>query len=510
MIADVAICGGGLAGLTLALQLRQRAPGASLVVLESSRRPLPEGCHKVGESTVEIGARYLGHVLGLHDYLLDRHLPKNGLRFFCGAPGAPIEQRSEMGPREAPRVPAYQLDRGRLENDLRERCVEKGIDLREGWGVRNVEIGSPHRITAVETRTSGDPVEIAARWVIDATGRRRLLAKKLGLHEDVTPQAHAAWFRVQERVLIQELAPAAAQQWHDRDIDGNRWLSTNHLCGYGYWVWLIPLENGVTSIGLVTEAACHDYGELSTEEALRAWIAAHEPALSARLEGVAFADFIAMKDYRHSASRVLSAERWACVGEAGIFIDPLYSPGSDFIALANTYTTELVVDDLAGRLDPQRVDAFDAFFRDWATLIARTTVLGSRTMRSAEVLAAKLYWDFFYYWAFMCPYYFSECWALGPDDHERFHGMLRRFTALNERAQTVTQAWTDLAESEPSVPFVGLPAIATTLSDLHLALLEKTSVDATYDAMERALGWGEELVTELLLRALRRAGESRA
>ena len=72
------------------------------------------------------------------------------------------------------------------------------------------------------------------------------------------------------------------------------------------------------------------------------------------------------------------------------------------------------------------------------------------------------------------------------------------------------QAWTDIAPSEPIVDFVGLPAIATTLSDLHLALLEERSVEETHAEMERYLAWGEEVVTELMLRALRRAGPAEA
>ena len=88
---DVAIAGGGLAGLTLALQLRRRANAEGLaplriVVIERTQRPLPTACHKVGESSIEVGSHYLDTVVGLREYLDQNHLKKNGLRFFCGAP----------------------------------------------------------------------------------------------------------------------------------------------------------------------------------------------------------------------------------------------------------------------------------------------------------------------------------------------------------------------------------------------------------------------------------------
>src|SRR5262249_4086956 len=79
---DVAIVGGGLAGLTLALQLKKARPATSILVIEKQKHPVPEAAHKVGESTVEIGARYLRDILGLREHLETQQLIKYSLRFF--------------------------------------------------------------------------------------------------------------------------------------------------------------------------------------------------------------------------------------------------------------------------------------------------------------------------------------------------------------------------------------------------------------------------------------------
>ncbi len=97
MQADVVIVGGGLAGLTLSLQLRQRFPDIRIVVLERRRHPVPESAHKVGESSVEIGANYFDTVLGLNDHLTHCQLKKYGFRFFFSERRRDFESVLELG-----------------------------------------------------------------------------------------------------------------------------------------------------------------------------------------------------------------------------------------------------------------------------------------------------------------------------------------------------------------------------------------------------------------------------
>ena len=133
MKTDVTIIGGGLAGLTLALQLKKAQAAISILVLEQRKSTAPASAHKVGESTVELGTYYLREVLGLGKYLDEQHLPKQGLRFFFSPEvHEVIEDRVELGARSNLPIPSHQIDRGRFENDLMEQLLEKGIATRRG------------------------------------------------------------------------------------------------------------------------------------------------------------------------------------------------------------------------------------------------------------------------------------------------------------------------------------------------------------------------------------------
>src|SRR5687767_14388301 len=146
---DVVITGGGLAGLALARQLKLELPELSVAVVERLARPLPEAAFKVGESSIELGTYYYGQVLKLDKYFRSRHLPKLGLRFFFGDTQGPLEDRPETGTDLFPPVPSYQIDRGRLENDLRQIVCEMGVSLFEGATVDDIVLGqvdSAHRV----------------------------------------------------------------------------------------------------------------------------------------------------------------------------------------------------------------------------------------------------------------------------------------------------------------------------------------------------------------------------
>ena len=114
---DVVILGGGLAGLTLSLQLKNAKPDISILMLERRESEATTAAHKVGESTVELGTHYLREVLDLKGYLEAHELTKHVLRFFFKHDTKEyITSRVELGPRLLLPDPRHRLNRRPMDN----------------------------------------------------------------------------------------------------------------------------------------------------------------------------------------------------------------------------------------------------------------------------------------------------------------------------------------------------------------------------------------------------------
>lgn len=516
---DVVIGGGGLAGLTLARQLRREVPEARVLVVERQRRPLPAAAHKVGESSVELSSHYFGVVLGLGDYLRREHFVKNGLRFFPGGGSElPLEQRTEIGPPQLPKVPSFQLDRGRLETDLRAMNVDDGVTLVEGASVKDVAFGeaSDDHVVTVETLGGDITRTVRAGYFVDASGRRAIVRNKLGLTRPSGHLANASWWRVKGRVDVKDLVPASETSWHARDPEHIRWYSTVHFMGTGYWLWYIPLAAGTdgeahTSIGIVVHDEVHPFDTIRTLERSLAWVQKHEPRCYEQLKDLPAEDFLCLRHFSHGSAQCFSPARWSLVGEAGVFADPFYSPGSDFIAIANSFTTQIVKammrggDEAASRVT-QLSERYDRFYLRFFDAATETYRKAARLYGSPRAMAAKIYWDDFNYWSFVCQYFFRRLYELDDVAHARFDAIAEEFRTLQFRAQKTLAAWAERAADAPKPVHVTLPPVPSILANLHLDLEKEMSVDEVHDYMREKLELAAEVLDEIVLRALAALG----
>jgi hypothetical protein len=395
----------------------------------------------VGESTVEIGAHYFSDVLGLKDHLMEAQLKKFGFRFFFSEGRRDIGNVTEVGASRPLPTGSWQIDRGLFENFLAQEVQRRGIRFEGGALVRQVALGrdgARHALTW--QRPGAEPRTVQARWVIDACGRAGMLKRQMGLAKDNDHAAHAVWFRVNHRIDIDGWCDDPA--WRARCATPTRWLSTNHLVGAGYWVWLIPLASGSHSVGIVADPAFHPSECMDTFDKAMDWLREHQPRLFDELDPRrhTLQDFAFFRRFSYDCRQVFSADRWALAGEAGRFLDPFYSPGSDFIAIGNTYITELVMLDRAGKRFSAHVQVYEQIFRSFydSTLALYQGQYG--LFGDPEVLPHKILWDYTYYWSVLAQLFFQQRLAdLASLSHlrdELVHGQ-----RLNLAVQDLLQRW---------------------------------------------------------------------
>ena len=455
-VYDVAILGGGVAGLTLALQLKQGCPATRVLVIEKQKHPVLEATHKVGESTVEISGHYLRDVLGLQEHLQTQQLPKFGLRMFFSADGnRDIARRVELGHAVLPPrvVGTYQLDRGRLENALGCLLPQQGITFLDGCKVRQIELRPQEDAHRLHLLHDGARREIEARWIVDASGRSTLLQRQLGLAKKVGHTANAAWFRVGSSIDINDWSTDPA--WRGRIREGERRLSTNHLMGPGYWVWIIPLASGSTSVGIVSDARMHPFEEINRFERAMDWLHRHEPQCAQAIERHRdkIQDFRVMKDYSYSCEQVFSSDRWCLTGEAGVSLDPLYSPGGDLIAISNGLIYDLVSRDLAGEDIEDQAAIHNQLFLMLTSSWLSTYEQQYPLMGNAQIMVAKVIWDTAVYWALPGLLYFHDKFRTFADSPAIALNLLR-FSLLSEHIQAFFREWLTIAQAGPPAAFV--------------------------------------------------------
>lgn len=404
---DVVVIGGSLAGAGTATVLLRDRPGLRVLILERS----PKFGRRVGEATVEVSAFFLCRVLGLTSHLNEHHLVKQAMRFWFSSERAhSLDQCSELGSLYQVRLPAFQVDRSTLDEEVLRRAAALGATVVRDAPVADVEL-VPGGTQVVRLRRSGvaddggQPSAVRCRWVIDASGHAALLARRYGWWRSNGAHPTAAvWARFTGVGDWDGLELARKFPEWSRACYTTRGTATNHLTGDGWWAWLIPLKGGDVSVGLVFDQRRLSWpppgsNGADTGELLLAFLRAHPVgrellAAAQPVEG----DVHVRRNLAYS-STTYAGDGFALVGDAAAFLDPLYSPGMDWISYTAYATAELVGAQLAGQDITAHLERHNRRFRQsyqrWFDAVYRDKYeyLGEYDlMRTAFVLDLGLYY----------------------------------------------------------------------------------------------------------------------
>ena len=317
---EVLVIGGGPAGSTAATLLTRH--GRKVILLEKEHHPR----FHIGESLLPMNLP-LFERLGVLDKVRAMGVFK---------PGADFEADNERGyntfefKRAIGGSPphAYQVWRQDFDKMLFDHARAGGADAREGHEVIAVEQVDA-RNSRVEVRVEdGSTYRITAQYVVDATGRDALLSSKKHLRRKNPEHQSAAIFG------------------HFRGAEYRPGEDAGNISIYRFdqgWMWMIPLPNGVMSIGAVCRPAYLKQRKGRTVDFLWETLRLNE-GVRKRIEQAELIDdeVRVTGNYSYDSTR-MGGPGWVMVGDAFAFLDPVFSSGV-YLAMSGAERAAAVVD----------------------------------------------------------------------------------------------------------------------------------------------------------------------
>ena len=350
---DVLIVGAGPAGSVAAGFLRQQ--GRRVLVLERELFPR----FSIGESLLPQSMEYIQAAGMLQDVVEAGFQHKNGAAFAWGDKYTAFDFRDKFSEGWGT---TYQVQRATFDKVLADAAVRMGAEIRFQHEVTAIALdGDKPRVSARDA--AGNEYQVEARFVLDASGFGRTLPRLLKLETPSDFPVRGAIF-----THVADHIPQAGS------FDRQKIRVTVHPKRPDVWFWTIPFSNGRCSIGVVAEQAFLAQYTGTEIERLRA-ILAEEAGLSALLQDAVW-DTPARQIVGYSANvKSLWGKGFALLGNAGEFLDPVFSSGVTIAFKSASLATQCIAREFAGEtVDWQAdyavplksgVDTFRAFVDAW-------------------------------------------------------------------------------------------------------------------------------------------------
>ncbi|MEZ8287018.1 NAD(P)/FAD-dependent oxidoreductase [Vibrio splendidus] len=232
----------------------------------------------------------------------------------------------------------FQVQRGAFDKVLADTAEAQGVAIDYQHELMGINFTEDSTILDVQV-LDGERYQLEAQYVLDGSGFGRVLPKMLNLEEPSSlPPRKAIFTHINDHISVTET---------DLEYDRNKILISVHPTNPDVWYWLIPFSNGVSSFGIVGEPK---FFESYPEDKIAAikQLATEEPGL---------AEILANAEYPNPAGEIggysanvkhLATDKYALLGNAGEFLDPVFSSGVTIAMKSAQFAVECVEKQLNG------------------------------------------------------------------------------------------------------------------------------------------------------------------
>jgi flavin-dependent dehydrogenase len=346
---DIVVMGGAFSGASNAILLKREFPDLRILIIERTEA----FSRKVGESTSEVAGCFLSRVLRVGMHMNSKHISKHGLRMWFHNEETTTPGRStEIGPAYQGRLPTFQINRMTLDTELLLIAESLGCEVARPATIKEFDLGGIGKNTITyKSETGGETRTVTAGWLIDATGKAAKIAKERKTWRSLADQhpTSSMWTRFRNVTYLDSDEGMRELDGVSSTVLAQRGFSTNHLMGFGWWCWIIPLDSGEVSVGITWDSRLFTPPANGTmSERLKEHLLKHP------VGKVMFENAEAVENdnqyYKSLAywSDEVTGDGWAAVGDACGFMDPLYSQGLDYCAHSIYGALALLRDHYAG------------------------------------------------------------------------------------------------------------------------------------------------------------------